>query len=87
MTTALLHFAAGTLASLAIFLLFTWLSGARSFSAPFSVVFIGIACASMALYLSPWATPAIVTLYFLASASEFLQERKAKKPDAPEEEP
>lgn len=82
MGTVLFHFAAGTLGSLAVFLVFTRISGTRSFSAPFGVVFIGIVCASMAHYLSPWATPAIVTLYGLVSAGEFLQERKAWKSGA-----
>jgi len=79
MGTLLLHFAAGTLGSLIVFLVFTRLSGTRSFSPPFGIIFIGIACAAMAHFLSPWATPAIVAVYLLVSAWEFMQERKTRK--------
>jgi hypothetical protein len=79
MGTIFLHFVAGTLGSLVVFLVVTRLSGARSFSAPFGVVFIGIPCAALAHFLSPWATPAVVTVYALVSVSELLQERKAQK--------
>ena len=43
MATVLLHFAAGALGALAVFLVFLRLSGATSFSPPFGVVVIGIA--------------------------------------------
>jgi len=78
MGTALLHFLAGSLGSLVVFVAFTRLSGCASFSAPFGVVFVGIACASLAHFLSPWATPAVLVLYAVASAGELYQERKAR---------
>ncbi|MGQ0750210.1 MAG: hypothetical protein ACT4PS_06735 [Betaproteobacteria bacterium] len=79
MGTVLIHFLVGTLASLVVFLVFTWFSGVRRFSIPFGVVFIGIACGAMAHFLSPWATPVIVAIYALASAGEFVQDRKSRK--------
>lgn len=79
MKTPLLHFLAGTLGSLVVFLAFTRLSGCAGFSAPFGVVFVGIACASLAHFLSPWATPAVLVLYAVASAGELYQERGAHK--------
>lgn len=78
MKTVLLHFLAGSLGSLVVFLAFTRLLGAAGFSAPFGVVFVGIACASLAHFLSPWATPAVLALYAVASAGEHYQERKAR---------
>jgi hypothetical protein len=77
--TVLLHFAAGALGALAVFLVFLRLSGATSFSPPFGVVVIGIACATLAHLLSPWATPAIILIYAVTSAAEFRQDRKARK--------
>jgi len=74
-STALLHFVAGTVGSLAVFLVFTRLSPATGFSAPFGVIFIGVACASLAHFVSPWATPAVVAVYALFSALELWQER------------
>lgn len=79
MATVVLHFITGTLGALAVFLVFIRLSGAGSFSAPFSAIFIGITCASLSHFLSPWATPAIIIIYAVAIAGEFLQERKARK--------
>jgi hypothetical protein len=73
----LLHFLVGTAGALAVFLVLTRLSGATSFSAPFGVVFIGIACAALAHFMSPWATPAILLLYALAGVNEHVQDHKA----------
>lgn len=74
----MLHFIAGTLGSLAMFLLFAYLSGERKFSAPFGVIFIGVACGAMAHFLSPWATPVIVAIYGVGCAGEWTQARKAR---------
>jgi hypothetical protein len=79
MGTVFIHFVAGTLGSLAVFLAFIRLSGARGFSAPFGVIFIGIACASLAHFVSPWATPAVIAAYALVSATEFWHDSKAQK--------
>lgn len=81
MGTVLLHFVAGTLGSLAVFLAFIRLSGARGFSAPFGVIFIGIACGSLAHFVSPWATPTVIAAYALFSALEYWQDRKDLKPE------
>ena len=72
-----IHFAIGTVASLALFLAFTWLSGARSFSFPSAVLFIGFSCGLLSHFLSPWATPAVLLLYALASANDWRNDRIA----------
>ena len=79
MGTVLLHFLAGSLGSLIVFVACARLSGEAGFSAPFGVVFVGIACASLAHFLSPWATPAVLVLYAVASAGELYQECKARR--------
>jgi ABC-type uncharacterized transport system permease subunit len=79
MATVLLHFIAGSFGGLLVFLVFTRLSDVTRFSVPFGVIFVGIACAALAHFLSPWATPTIMVLYALASAGELYQERKARK--------
>lgn len=84
MGTVILHFLAGTLGSVVVFLIFAYLSGERKFSAPFGLIFVGIACGAMAHFLSPWATPAIVAIYAIGCAGEWLQERKACKSAPPE---
>jgi uncharacterized membrane protein YjjP (DUF1212 family) len=83
MVNALLHFVAGTLGSLLVFLLFVRLSRVDSFSAPFGVVFIGVACAALAHFVSPWATPAVVAGYAVVSAFELWQDRRAQNPGGP----
>lgn len=45
MAFALLHFLAGTIGALALFLVFSRLAGVTSFSAPFGVIFVGIVAA------------------------------------------
>lgn len=77
MVSTVIHFAAGTLGSLFIFLIFARVSGAERFSMPFGVIVVGIACASLAHFVSPWATPAVLLLYALVSAQELQQERAA----------
>lgn len=79
MATALVHFIAGSLGSLLVFLVFARLSGNTRFSAPFGVILIGIACASLAHFLSAWATPVVIFMYVLANAGELYQERQARK--------
>jgi hypothetical protein len=74
----MIHFAAGTIGSLLIFLGFARLSG-EGFSLPAGPVVIGIACASLSHYVSPWATPAVLLLVALVSAHEFRQSRAAAR--------
>jgi hypothetical protein len=73
----MIHFTIGLLGSLFIFLVFTRLSGVRRFSMPTVVVLVGINCALLAHFVSPWATPAILVLYAGVSAHEFQQDRAA----------
>jgi hypothetical protein len=74
-----LHFVAGTVGALVVFLVIARLSGERRFSAPFGVVFVGLACAVLAHFLSPWATPAIVALYALVAIGEWRHERRRRR--------
>ena len=76
MTFVLLHFLAGTIGALALFLVFSRLAGVTSFSAPFGVIFVGIACAGLAHFLSPWATPVILLICAVSGAVEHLREQK-----------
>ncbi len=84
MLSVAVHFAIGSGAALLLFLGFTWLSRARSFSAPFAVLFIGFACALLSHFASPWATPVVLVLYGVASAIEYRNDRIAEKKHASE---
>ena len=72
MKTTIFHFIAGTLGSLIIFLLFTKRSGDKGFSAPFFVIFVGIACALTASLISPWITVILIAGYALLCTIEFI---------------
>jgi hypothetical protein len=56
------HFALGALTSGALAVLFSRLAGERVGSLVFLPVVVGVACASLAHWLGPWATPAILLL-------------------------
>jgi hypothetical protein len=73
------HFAIGSVAALLLFLFFAWLAGARSFSAPFAVLFIGVFCALLSHFASPWATPVVLVLYSVALAIECRNDRIAAR--------
>ncbi|MBK9115694.1 MAG: hypothetical protein IPM22_08625 [Betaproteobacteria bacterium] len=75
MLIAALHFLAGTLGSLLIFVIGVRISGAKGFSAPFGVVFVGVACAALAHFVSQWATPAILLLYAISVFGEAIRDR------------
>ncbi len=77
MTAVLLHFFAGMLGALAVYFVFIRLAGATSFSAPFGVIFIGIACAALSHFVSPWATPVIIVGYAAAGTGEYLQDQES----------
>jgi hypothetical protein len=79
MLSVAVHFIIGAVASLLIFLVFTWLSGTRSFSFPFAVLFIGFTCALLSNFVSPWATPLVLGLYGVASAIECRNDRIAAR--------
>lgn len=74
-----LHFLAGTLGALLIAIVAHRISGATSFSAPFGVIFLGVGCASLAHFVTPWATPVVLALYAITSVVEALRDRKAAK--------
>jgi len=73
----LVHFAIGTIGSLLIFLLFSRISGEKSFSFPSVVILMGFFCSTMAHFLSPFATPVILSLYAIASFNELRQHQAA----------
>ena len=79
MGTVLLHFVAGSGGALLVFLVLARLSGEASFSAPFGVIFVGIACAALAHFLSPWATPVVLVAYAAAGIVELVRERRARR--------
>ena len=60
-----------------VFVIGVRLSGTPGFSAPFGLVFIGVACAALAHFISQWATPAIVALYAISVIGEAIRDRKA----------
>ena len=78
----LLHFVIGTLVSLGLFLIFTLVLRKEAFSAPFGVIFVGIACAALAQFVSPWCTPLVLLLYTASSLHELRQEREAQSQHA-----
>lgn len=79
MLIVLLHFLAGTLGCLLVFWIQVRLSGVKGFSAPFGLVFIGIACAVLAHFVSQWATPTIVSLYAVSVVGEAIRDRRASR--------
>jgi len=79
LTKPLIHFAIGVSGALLLLLLFTKLSGEQRFSFPSAVIIVGISCATLAHFLSPWATPVILILYAVASINELQQVSAARK--------
>lgn len=75
----LLHFFMGLAGSVAIFAVFFRLSAAQTTSAPFGLVFFALACGVLAVYLSPWATPAALLAYFAVSLKEYREEQRYAK--------
>lgn len=75
MTTAILHFALGVVGSLVFFVVARVIAGERASSAPFGLIFVGVACAALAVFLSPWATPVVIGAYGVASLAEARRDR------------
>ena len=75
----LLHFFIGLAGSAAIFAVFFRLSAARTTSVPLGLIFFGLACGALAVYLSPWATPAALLVYAAMSLKEHLEERRDRR--------
>jgi hypothetical protein len=78
----LVHFLIGALGALAIFLVAARVTRTESFSFPSAVVLVGFFCAVASHFATPWATPAILLLYAIATASETRAELAAKKASA-----
>ena len=75
----LLHFFIGLAGSAAIFAVFFRLSAAGTTSVPFGLIFFGLACGALAVYVSPWATPAALLVYAAISLKELLEERRDRR--------
>jgi uncharacterized YccA/Bax inhibitor family protein len=75
----LVHFLIGALGALAIFLVAARVTRTESFSFPSAAVLVGFFCAVASHFASPWATPAILLLYAIATANETRAELAAKK--------
>lgn len=76
MATPLIHLVLGSLGSLLLFVFFARLSGVKGFSFPSAIIVVGIVCASMTHFLSPWATPVILIVYAITSLYELRQENR-----------
>lgn len=76
-----LHFFIGLSGSLAIFAVFYRLSAAETTSVPFGLVFFGLACGVLGVYVSPWSTPAALLVYCAVSLEEHLEEQRRAKKD------
>jgi hypothetical protein len=82
-STVLLHFVIGSIGALLVYVTCVRISGARRFSAPFGVVFVGIACAALAHFLSPWATLVVLLLHAAAGLREALGDRRTASRGSP----
>lgn len=87
MSTVFWHFMAGTGDTLPLFLIFLRLSGAKSGSVPLSVIFMGITCASLAHFLSPWATPIVLLLFLFSCINKLRLDHAATKEATSKAEP
>ncbi len=76
MLRVLLHGLLGTLAAGLIGWIFSRLAGESPFSAAFGAVVIGITCAVLAHFLSPWATPGVLMIYAVFSVFELWRDRR-----------
>ncbi len=75
MSTATLHFILGLVGSLFFFVVARVVSNERTWSAPFALIFVAVVCASLAAFLSPWATPVVILAYGVASLAEAFRDR------------
>jgi hypothetical protein len=75
LTTPLVHFLLGAAGALAVFLVAARLSGAAGFSFPSAVLVVGINCAVLAHFVTPWATPLVLALSAVATVYEMKRER------------
>jgi hypothetical protein len=82
-----IHFFIGLFGSIAIFVFFFRLSAAQSTSAPFGLIFFALACGVLAIYLSPWATPAALLVYFAVSLKEHRDDQRHAQKTTPASDP
>ena len=75
----LVHFLVGACGALAIFLVAARITRTERFSFPSAALLVGFFCAVASHFVSPWATPAILALYALATAGETRAELAARK--------
>lgn len=75
----LIHFGLGALVVLAMDYGRARLCGQAGGSLSAAPLVIGLACAALAHFLSPWATPVVLLLYAGVSVNEWLQERRDQK--------
>jgi hypothetical protein len=69
----------GACGALGIFLVAARITRTERFSFPSAVLLVGLLCAAASHFVSPWATPAILVLYAIATAGETRAELAAKK--------
>ena len=80
MSTVLAHLVFGTAGAFAVFVALARLAGERSFSAPLGAVLVGVTCAVLAHFASPWATPAVLLLLVAAGLVEVTADRRRRPP-------
>jgi hypothetical protein len=78
----LVHFLIGAMGALAIFLVAARVTRTESFSFPSAAVLVAFFCAVASHFATPWATPAILLLYAIATASETRAEIAARRASA-----
>lgn len=66
----LFHFIVSTLISFILWRVFQFTSGETSYSLPTSPLVMGVVCATLSHFLSPWSTPVVLLLYVLTLWSE-----------------
>ena len=74
-----LQFVLGTAGAILVSLIVSRLSGESGTSAPFGAVFVGVSCASLSHFASPWATAVVLALYGVAGLYEVVRDRAARK--------
>ena len=71
----LFHFLLGAIVS---FLFYLWVSkrtGIEGFSFPSASLLVGVICAVLANFLSPWVTPVVLFAYAVATLNEHKVDR------------
>ena len=70
---ALLHFLIGSLGTLLVTSWAAHKAAESNGSAPAAALVVGVACASLAHFLSPWATPVVLGLVSASTIKELRQ--------------